>query len=47
MADTESPEFWDSILSDETFKEWVRTNYQFSSAVAGNLINEVLDDGHE
>jgi len=47
MADTESPEFWDSILSNETFKEWVRTNYQFSSAVAGNLATEVEDDGQE
>ena len=47
MADTESPEFWDSILSDETFKEWVRTNYQFSSAVAANLVTEVDDDSQE
>ena len=37
IADTECPEFWDSILADETFKEWIRTNYQFSSAIAGNL----------
>jgi hypothetical protein len=41
MADTESPEFWDSILSDDTFKDWVRNNYQFSSAVAGNLSDEL------
>ena len=44
MADTESSEFWDSILADESFKEWVRTNYQFSSAVAGNLTEEVAED---
>ena len=44
MADTESAEFWDSILSDESFKEWVRTNYQFSSAMAGNLVEEVAED---
>ena len=37
IADTECPEFWDSILADETFKEWIRTNYQFSSAIAGEL----------
>lgn len=37
-ADTESAEFWDSILADESFKEWIRTNYQFSSAVAGNAV---------
>jgi RecA/RadA recombinase len=39
MADTECIEFWGSILEDDTFKEWVRNNYQFSSAVAGNLTN--------
>jgi hypothetical protein len=37
LADTECPEFWDSILADDAFKEWIRKNYQFSSAVAGNL----------
>ncbi len=47
MADTESADFWDSILADESFKEWVRANYQFSAAVAGSLIDEVVDDGHE
>jgi len=44
MADTESPEFWDSILADETFKEWIRSRYQFSSAMAGNLVHEVSED---
>jgi hypothetical protein len=34
IADTECPEFWDSILGDATFKEWIRENYQFSSAVS-------------
>jgi hypothetical protein len=47
LADTECADFWDSILADEKFKEWVRSNYQFSAAVAGNLIDEVVDDGHE
>jgi RecA/RadA recombinase len=47
LADTESPEFWDSILTSDSFKEWVRNNYQFSSAVAGNLsvdVEEAEDD---
>jgi len=46
LADTESPEFWDSILENPTFKEWIRDNYQFSSAVAGNLVSvdEVEDE---
>jgi len=44
IADTESAEFWDSILADPTFKEWIRNNYQFSSALAGNLVDEVQED---
>ena len=44
IADTECPEFWDSILADETFKEWIRTNYQFSSAIAGNLTDVEEED---
>ena len=41
IADTESPEFWDSILSNNSFKEWIRKNYQFNSAVAGSLSSDV------
>jgi len=41
IADTESSEFWDSILSNNSFKEWIRKNYQFSSAVAGSLLSDV------
>ena len=44
IADTECPEFWDSILVDESFKEWIRTNYQFSSAIAGNLTETEEED---
>jgi hypothetical protein len=44
IADTECPEFWDSILADESFKEWIRTNYQFSSAIAGNLTEAEEED---
>jgi RecA/RadA recombinase len=44
IADTECPEFWDSILADESFKEWIRTNYQFSSAIAGNLTDVEEED---
>jgi RecA/RadA recombinase len=39
LADTECAEFWDNILNNPTFKEWVRNNYQFSSAMAGNLVD--------
>lgn len=41
LADTECPEFWDDILSSDSFKEWVRNNYQFSSALTSNLTVEV------
>lgn len=44
LADTECPEFWDSILSSDSFKEWIRKNYQFSSAVAGNLSSDVDEE---
>jgi RecA/RadA recombinase len=46
LADTECPEFWDSILSSDSFKEWIRKNYQFSSAVAGNLSSD-LDEAED
>jgi RecA/RadA recombinase len=41
LADTECSEFWDDIMSDPSFKKWVRDNYQFSSAMAGNLSVDV------
>jgi RecA/RadA recombinase len=44
LADTECPEFWDGILSSDSFKEWIRKNYQFSSAVAGNLSSDVDEE---
>ena len=44
MADTECPEFWDGILADETFKEWVRNNYQFSSAMGNSLVTVEAED---
>ena len=44
-ADTECDEFWDSILADESFKQWVRNNYQFSSAVTTlSDVNEEEED---
>ena len=44
MADTESPEFWDSILTQESFKEWIRSNYQFSSAMGESLFTAEAED---
>jgi len=31
LADTDSPEFWNQILSNESFKDWVRENYSFGA----------------
>ncbi len=33
LADTDVPEFWDQILEDDSFKDWIRDNYSFGSAV--------------
>ncbi len=33
LADTDVPEFWDQILEDDFFKDWIRDNYSFGSAV--------------
>ena len=32
-SETECEEFWDSILGNATFKDWIRKNYSFGSAV--------------
>lgn len=40
LADTDCPEFWASILADDTFKQWVRDNYQFSSIMTGNTTDD-------
>jgi len=34
LADTDSADFWDQILENKSFKDWVRENYAFGSAVA-------------
>jgi RecA/RadA recombinase len=44
IADTESPEFWDSILADEDFKNWIRKTYQFSSAMGNSELTVDTDD---
>ena len=31
LKDTDTPDFWNSILESESFKQWVRDNYQFTS----------------
>lgn len=46
LADTYTPEFWDSILADEAFKEWVRQKYQFTSNNS-NLVDMEVEDVEE
>jgi len=46
-ADTECAEFWDSIMKDKTFKEWIRETYQFSSAMGESLNTAIGDDEDE
>lgn len=46
LADTYTPEFWDSILADEAFKEWVRQKYQFTSNNS-NVVDTEVDDVEE
>jgi RecA/RadA recombinase len=31
LKDTDTSEFWDSILKQDSFRQWVRDNYQFTS----------------
>jgi RecA/RadA recombinase len=41
LKDTDTKDFWLSVLSDKTFQEWVKQNYQVSS---GDIIkNEDID----
>lgn len=43
LKDTDTPEFWEPILESDSFKQWVRDNYQFAS-ITDSLINEDSDD---
>jgi RecA/RadA recombinase len=43
LADTYNSEFWNSILDDAAFKEWVRQTYQFTSNNSNVVDTEVED----
>jgi RecA/RadA recombinase len=43
LKDTDTAEFWDSILASDSFKQWVRDNYQFSSA-GNSLVSSEEED---
>lgn len=42
LKDTDTKEFWLPILSDATFNDWIKTNYQISSGKM--LTDEVIDE---
>jgi RecA/RadA recombinase len=35
LKDTDTADFWDSVLKQESFRQWVRDNYQFTSVSEG------------
>ena len=47
IKDTDTAAFWEPILATESFKKWVTSNYQFGSAMAGNVTEEFLDEESE
>ena len=47
IKDTDTAEFWEPILADGSFKQWVTSNFQFGSGMAGNLTGEFLDEESE
>lgn len=36
LKDTDTKDFWSSILTDKSFQEWIKSNYQISN---GNMIS--------
>jgi RecA/RadA recombinase len=40
LADTDTAEFWDPVLTHESFKDWVRENYSF-----GSISETMSEDG--
>lgn len=39
LADTESAEFWEPVLENESFKQWIRDNYAFGSVFSKETID--------
>ena len=44
LADTDTADFWDSILKSESFKEWVRGKYQFAKTDSNVPPVEVVEE---
>jgi RecA/RadA recombinase len=40
LNDTETAEFWNPILDNESFKTWVKNRYQFTSNLSSDEVNE-------
>ena len=43
-ADTDTEDFWDSILKNKSFKEWVRGKYQFAKTDSNVPLAEVTEE---
>ena len=45
IKDTDSSDFWNQILENSSFKEWIEKNYQFSSNIMGSADDiELVED---
>lgn len=44
LADTDTADFWDSILKNKSFKEWVRGKYQFAKTDSNVTSEEVVEE---
>jgi RecA/RadA recombinase len=44
LADTDTEDFWDSILKNKSFKEWVRGKYQFAKTDSNVPLAEVTEE---
>jgi RecA/RadA recombinase len=44
LADTDTADFWDSILKNKSFKEWVRGKYQFAKTDSNVPLAEVTEE---
>ena len=44
LADTDTEDFWDSIIKNKSFKEWVRGKYQFAKTDSNVPLAEVTEE---
>jgi RecA/RadA recombinase len=47
LKETDSDNFWNSVLESKVFKDWINKNYQFGSIVSTNSVEEFDDVSEE